>query len=366
MFRVLSVVILGCVMGGYGLAQTFMTLPPKTVSDSDILDDASVSGGLLEAHNQVRADHGVGALVWESNLEAYAQKWADHLAGQSCQPEHRPSTGPMRQQHGENIYWSGPISYPDGTSLPQQVSGPYVASRWAGEEENYDVATNRCAPGKVCGHYTQMVWANSTKLGCARATCADQGQIWVCNYSPRGNISSERPYPMGTTSQQPKAVLTRTQPIGIPDAPTIESPLPGAVAFQDLQQNRLPYYVQCRSEDTKFGRVAVAQSCDRLETPPEYVPEVFSLERITALRARLNAFDQDVVAYRRCTSDYISQFRQEGYDATSRRAYEAACAHSWAEVELTKAAANYARACYHYNDHAPGQNLPAYDSNCRP
>ena len=55
---------------------------------------------------------------------------------------------------------------------------------------------------KVCGHYTQLVWRNSTLLGCAYARCTSnspfQGvptwDFWVCDYSPPGNWVGQRPY----------------------------------------------------------------------------------------------------------------------------------------------------------------------------
>jgi len=36
---------------------------------------------------------------------------------------------------------------------------------------NYDDRT--CATGEVCGHYTQVVWAKSYKVGCGAAFCED-------------------------------------------------------------------------------------------------------------------------------------------------------------------------------------------------
>ena len=38
---------------------------------------------------------------------------------------------------------------------------------WAAESSDYDYATNTCAPGQVCGHYTQMVWRSTSNIGCA-------------------------------------------------------------------------------------------------------------------------------------------------------------------------------------------------------
>jgi pathogenesis-related protein 1 len=66
---------------------------------------------------------------------------------------------------------------------------------WAGEKDNYDYASNRCAAGKICGHYTQVVWAATERVGCGLAQCAGLafGATIVCNYSPAGN-SGGRPY----------------------------------------------------------------------------------------------------------------------------------------------------------------------------
>lgn len=55
---------------------------------------------------------------------------------------------------------------------------------------------------KQCGHYTQIVWRNTTHVGCATKVCDKnspfQGftrwQFWVCNYSPPGNFVGQRPY----------------------------------------------------------------------------------------------------------------------------------------------------------------------------
>jgi len=38
---------------------------------------------------------------------------------------------------------------------------------WADEEKCYDYDSNTCAEGHMCGHYTQIVWSTTRKLGCA-------------------------------------------------------------------------------------------------------------------------------------------------------------------------------------------------------
>merc|ERR1712051_1172949 len=57
--------------------------------------------------------------------------------------------------------------------------------------------------GEPVGHYTQVVWKDSTKLGCGkgRATVGGiQGDLWVCQYGTAGNT-------MGEFSQQVKAPI---------------------------------------------------------------------------------------------------------------------------------------------------------------
>lgn len=62
----------------------------------------------------------------------------------------------------------------------------------------------------MCGHYTQMVWADTHKLGCAVHVCAQMdGLDWpepanflVCNYFPAGNYEGVRPYGEGEWCSQ--------------------------------------------------------------------------------------------------------------------------------------------------------------------
>jgi pathogenesis-related protein 1 len=46
----------------------------------------------------------------------------------------------------------------------------------------------------MCGHYTQLVWADTEAVGCAVARNPTQTyEVWVCNYTPGGNFAGERP-----------------------------------------------------------------------------------------------------------------------------------------------------------------------------
>merc|ERR1712051_1024549 len=55
-------------------------------------------------------------------------------------------------------------------------------------------ATSMTSKGEPVGHYTQVVWKDSTKLGCGkgRATVGGiQGDLWVCQYGTAGNTVGE-------------------------------------------------------------------------------------------------------------------------------------------------------------------------------
>ncbi|KAI5002299.1 hypothetical protein ZWY2020_026949 [Hordeum vulgare] len=132
----------------------------------------------LNLQNAARAGVGVGMLSWDSAVAAYAQGYADKRKGDCRQV---PSGGP----YGENIFQGG-------SDISWTVSDALFS--WLGEKQYYDCASNMCRKGQACGEYTQLVWANSTRVGCASVTCQGGGTFITCNYDPPGNLAGERPY----------------------------------------------------------------------------------------------------------------------------------------------------------------------------
>ncbi len=144
---------------------------------------------LVEAHNRWRAEVGSPPLAWSADLAATASWWAENLkARRGCRMEHSP--GPA----GENLYWASPWRYADGRRRVQDVAAAQPVDRWAKEKADYDREGGRCAAGRQCGHYTQVVWRETREVGCGKAVCDDGSQVWVCHYRPAGNIVGRRPY----------------------------------------------------------------------------------------------------------------------------------------------------------------------------
>ncbi len=147
---------------------------------------------ILAAHNKWRAEVGVAPLSYSMELEASAQAWANNLKRTNhCQMRHSKPGG----KYGENLYWASATIWSDGRRELQRIAPEFPVDSWGEEKADYDHATNKCIPGKVCGHYTQVVWKGTQKVGCAYAVCEDsKEQIWVCQYQPAGNWVGEKPY----------------------------------------------------------------------------------------------------------------------------------------------------------------------------
>ena len=132
----------------------------------------------LNAHNAARSQVGVPPLTWDNDVAAFAQNYANQRKG-DCQLIHSGGGG----RYGENIAWgSGDLSGSDAVKM------------WVDEKADYDYNSNTCAAGKQCGHYTQVVWRNSLRVGCAKVSCDNGGTFIGCNYDPAGNYIGEKPY----------------------------------------------------------------------------------------------------------------------------------------------------------------------------
>ncbi|KAH6662784.1 CAP domain-containing protein [Halenospora varia] len=132
----------------------------------------------VQAHNKARSEAPGGsrpALRWSNQLAASAQAWANHLASINAM-QHDPNSG----AEGENLYGTtGEAKFVD------------AANAWCNERANYH--GEKIGEGNFgsYGHYTQVVWPETTEVGMAMAK-GSNGWTWVVGrYKARGNYSGQ-------------------------------------------------------------------------------------------------------------------------------------------------------------------------------
>ncbi|MFB2897436.1 CAP domain-containing protein [Aerosakkonemataceae cyanobacterium BLCC-F50] len=136
---------------------------------------------ILAAHNKYRSQVGVPPLTWSDTIANSAQQWANHLA----------ATGKFQHsgvRYGENL-WMGTKGR---FSLTQMVDA------WGNEKKDFIPGQNfpnvsRTGKWQDVGHYTQVVWRNTTEVGCALVSSGGR-DILVCQYNLPGNFRGQKAY----------------------------------------------------------------------------------------------------------------------------------------------------------------------------
>ena len=150
------------------------------------LDTVNVAAALA-AHNDKRASPSLEPqpnpplvqLQWDNELAQTASAYAS-----TCPSGHDSSsarTVPSKGWNwvGQNIYWYWSSGWPSAN-----VSNGVES--WFDEINDFEYGTGALG-GKVIGHYTQLVWSETTHVGCGQAVC--NSDTWkmvviICNYGP--------------------------------------------------------------------------------------------------------------------------------------------------------------------------------------
>jgi len=144
--------------------------------------DSAFIGAILTQHNAYRSALHLPALTWSPALAADALKWAQKIARSGDGQHDRSIVG----REGENIWW--------GTH--DVFSYAEMIGFWGSEKKDFvygifpDCKSSRSA---MVGHYTQIIWKNTTSVGCAVTTNGGKDFL-VCRYAPAGNMIGEKPY----------------------------------------------------------------------------------------------------------------------------------------------------------------------------
>lgn len=162
---------------------TSVTAQPTTLVTQTSSSDASTSTGdnisgdgvdqafakdILDAHNKKRTAHLAPALKWSLTLYSYAQDYANKY---DCSGSLTHSGG----KYGENLA----VGYSSGDS---------AVTAWYDEGKGFNYNS-----GSVLDHFTQVVWKDTTQLGCAYKDCSAEnwGKYVICSYDPAGNVVGE-------------------------------------------------------------------------------------------------------------------------------------------------------------------------------
>ncbi len=147
---------------------------------------ADLDARLLAAHNRERTAAGVPPLQWDRRLAADAAAWGEHLA-ELGDIEHFPDDPDDPDPQGENLFLGTKGHFP-----PEAMVG-----MWIDEKAQFKPGTfpNNSRTGDLedVGHYTQLMWRTTSRVGCAVKPNEDY-DILVCRYSQAGNVIGERPF----------------------------------------------------------------------------------------------------------------------------------------------------------------------------
>ena len=150
------------------VAGSTLTIPPAT----------AVGMRIVSLHNQLRYAAGVQPIIWDRGLAAAADAYAAQLA-RTGRWGHSPQAS--RPGQGENL-WMGTRG---AFSVDEMVGA------WASEGRLFRrgsfPAVSRSGNWEDVGHYTQMIWPGSTRVGCAIRSSHSNDYL-VCRYSPAGNV----------------------------------------------------------------------------------------------------------------------------------------------------------------------------------
>ncbi|ETN77099.1 SCP-like protein [Necator americanus] len=138
-----------------------------------------------------RTTHVLYVLYSISAYDCEVEKTAMNNAKQCVFKHSQPN---QRKGLGENIFMSS------DSGMDKAKAAEQASKAWFGELAEKGVGQNLKLTGGLfsrgVGHYTQMVWQETVKLGCYVEACSNMCYV-VCQYGPAGNMMGKDIYEKG-------------------------------------------------------------------------------------------------------------------------------------------------------------------------
>jgi hypothetical protein len=106
----------------------------------------------LSAHNAYRSAVGVSSFTWDDTLQSNAEQWAQHLADNKLL-KHSDVT-----DQGENLWKGGPNNHYMMIQDWGDAKSEFV--------NNAFPEVSKTGNWVDVGHYTQIIWKDTVKVGC--------------------------------------------------------------------------------------------------------------------------------------------------------------------------------------------------------
>jgi hypothetical protein len=171
---------------------------------------------LLQAHNYYRSSvyplaTNMVKLEWDEDLARLAQYYSANC--EYMRNEHRHDQSEDYDYVGENIAATANYTYNLTRMVQTWWAGQYYydySTAYCGDDEednNKDKRNDDKEEFDECQSYTQMVWAETYKVGCGAFRCSelrmyeegDYGaMLLICNYGPGGAYQGLQPYSTGS------------------------------------------------------------------------------------------------------------------------------------------------------------------------
>jgi len=164
----------------------YTTTSASATSPLDV-NEESVRDFIVGEINRIRKEAGAANMVklsWDNDTQALAQQWADN-----CRFGH--PAGSEKSQYLNTTSFSLGQNIAMGTG---HMTWKKAIEMWHSEAKQFtfgEVPKNSA----VVGHYTALVWASTSIVGCGYKLCpagkmtAQASNYFVCNFGPAGNVA---------------------------------------------------------------------------------------------------------------------------------------------------------------------------------